>query len=380
MRKGSLTWLALILAVTLAATGCWDTLAIDERGLYTGLAFDLKPDGNFKLTAQFPLTETYVHQQGGETQAMVLSTTGATPWEAHAALEARTSVRACLCQLKIVVLGESLVQNVGILEVLEFVERVPKYDRNLEVLVAEDAAAVLQAKPQGNPVSSLYLRSYFQEARLKQETSLAMPLWRLMVLLNEPGLEPVLPWVEVHDEELYVRGLAVFRGDRLAARLTPKEARGLLWARQGRGFRTPAGQVQMGNLSVPDPDQPGNKVDLGFLKSNSKAEVEVKDGLPAARLLVKVEGSVMSKGGEVRKLTPEIYAALEMAAAQAIQQEITDTLAICQEVNADVFGLGEEFRAKFPEVWSEEMWAEFFPTLPVTVEVEVSLKKSGLLY
>lgn len=355
-------------------------MEVDRRGIYTGMAFDLAPGGRVKLTAQFPLTQTFVRGRGeARPEALTLSATGATAWEAHAALESRTSARACVCQLKVVVIGEDLARQ-GLLEALEFVERMPKYDRYLAVVVAEDAEAVLRAKPKGQPVSSLYLWSYFQEARIKQETALYMPLWRLSVLLREPSLEPVLPYVEVHGNDLYVRGLALFKGDRMVARLTPREARGLLWTRQGRGLLGAMTQVKVGALDVPWPGRPGASISLGFLKSKGQSQVSYQDGQPAAGLEVEVSGTVMEGSGGSLRLTPDLYQKIEVEAARLIREEIARALAICQEKNVDALELAESFRAAYPREFNPAMWEQVFPTLPVDIQVQVRLSKSGLLW
>lgn len=361
--------------------GCWDVLEVDRRGLYTGVGFDLTPDGQIKLTAEFPKTETFTKGPAASQgpQAVTLSATGRTAWEAHTALESRTRERACICQLKVVILGEDVARQ-GMFQVLDFIERMQKYDRYLVVLVAKNAEAVLRAKPSQYHVSSLYIWSFYRRPEIKQQTTFYMPLWRLMVLVHEPALEPVLPYVEVHGNDLYLRGLAIFKGDRMVARLTPREARGLLWARQGRGVLAPVSQVRAGTLEVPWPGRPGGRISLGLLKSKGEAEVSYANGKPAARLKVRVSGNVMEGSDGPLRLTPGMYKKIEVEAARLIRQEIARALAICQEKNADAFGLAESFRAAYPKEWTPEMWERVFPTLPVDIQVQVRLKKSGLLW
>lgn len=361
-------------------SGCWDMLEIDRRGLYTALGFDLTPDGRIKISAQFPLTETFTRGRATKRpEAIVITATGRTPWEAHAALESRTQVRACLCQLKVVVIGEKLARQ-GIFKVLDLIDRTSKYDRQLVVLIAKDAEAVLRAKPSQYPVSSLFIWSFYKVTGVKQQVTLYMPLWRLLTLLRHPSLEAVLPCAEVHGSDLYLRGLALFKDDHLITCLSPRESRGLLWTRLGRGLLAPHTQVKVGTLDVPLPGQPDTQVSLGFLKSKGKAKVFLLDGQPAALLEVQVSGEVAEESGRYKRLEEEGYKKIEEQAAELIRREIADALSVCQEKNVDAFELAETFRAAYPQEWSRQIWEEKFPTLTVEARVQVHLKKSGLLW
>lgn len=50
-----------------------------------------------------------------------------------------------------------------------------------------------------------------------------------------------------------------------------------------------------------------------------------------------------------------------------------------QELNADIFGFGEEVRRKHPGQWKnmEDKWDELFPGLEVIPEVDAKIRRTG---
>ncbi|MNC78447.1 hypothetical protein D3C75_1306600 [compost metagenome] len=50
-------------------------------------------------------------------------------------------------------------------------------------------------------------------------------------------------------------------------------------------------------------------------------------------------------------------------------------------MKADIFGFAKEFHRKYPRQWGvvKERWDEVFPQVKVTVDIEVNIRRPGLI-
>ncbi len=84
--------------------------------------------------------------------------------------------------------------------------------------------------------------------------------------------------------------------------------------------------------------------------------------------------------GNLRLDSPFIHS-LERRVAQVTRNRIKDMIERSQELNTDVMGFGNHFYRKLPADWleMEANWNEIFPSLPVDVQVEINLMRTGLI-
>ncbi|MGW9606179.1 Ger(x)C family spore germination C-terminal domain-containing protein, partial [Heyndrickxia sporothermodurans] len=78
---------------------------------------------------------------------------------------------------------------------------------------------------------------------------------------------------------------------------------------------------------------------------------------------------------------PKILQQLEKNIAKKIKKEMLHAVKIIQKEKTDIFGFGEIFYRKSPDLWKkvDQDWNEIvFPELTVNVKVDVFIRRTGL--
>ena len=105
------------------------------------------------------------------------------------------------------------------------------------------------------------------------------------------------------------------------------------------------------------------------------------DGLPVFEIKTQARFDVMEHFGASRGLSDVsvIYDLEKMAASQMIN-EIEAAVKRSQQINTDVFGLGEEVQRQLRREWPQykEHWREIYPIVNVTIECETRIRDRQL--
>lgn len=175
--------------------------------------------------------------------------------------------------------------------------------------------------------------------------------------------------------ELKVGGTAVFKGNKMAGWLDERESRGLLWVR---------GKVKGGIITVSCGSGGGGdqRFSIEILSNGSKIEPELVDGELSVTVKITADTSIQEAECRQELEKPEVIKSIENSLADAVRGEVEAALARAQrEYRSDVFGFGEAVHRKYPGVWKEVKndWKEIYPDLPVYVEVDARIARTGLV-
>jgi spore germination protein KC len=243
------------------------------------------------------------------------------------------------------------------------------------VVVAKgEAGEVLDAKADLEKIPAINL-SMLIEGYVATSEIMAANVNMFVQRLISKTTAPVASLVQVEGtgEEKKARlvGTAVFKKDKLVGHLTLTETRGLLWV---------LNKVQSGIIVVKGPDGK-EEVSLEILRAKCDITPGMKeDGTPYIMVKIKEEGNLGEERGTANLMNTEAWTILEKHQAGVIRHEVKATLAKAQQLNADVFGFGEQIYKKYPREWKkiEPHWDEVFPELEVKIAVEADLRRTGL--
>lgn len=161
----------LLLALTLAVSGCWDRREIETLAFVMTLGIDRASDGrNYTVTASIALPRQ-LRGGGGEggggtaqagggagTSRWLVTGTGETIFEAWRSIQESSSRRITGAHVQLIVIGEELCRQ-GVAPVEEFLDRDRDFRRTINLIVAEGPAqAILEATPQLEPLLALSFR------------------------------------------------------------------------------------------------------------------------------------------------------------------------------------------------------------------------------
>jgi spore germination protein KC len=395
--------LCCVLFIFPCVTGCWDRLEIEERANILGIAIDVADPtaakteseishlrGKFpipnesmvKITAQIAVPgriplgpETGGGTDGEPNPVWVLSTVGHTLEDAILNLQQEVADRLFLGHLRVIVISDSIARR-GIAELNDYLRRNPEVRRAAWMIVSKGKAdTLMKTSPQLERVPALYLSAMMEHAVSlgKFPNDFVGIFWSAS---SSKGREPFLPLVEVKKEQnVEISGMAYFRGDKMVGVLKPLEI----------GFYMAVMGIEQGGYAGFTP-LPGTTETVLVRSASRRAKilVDLVDGRPHVKVKIQVEGDLGEKTSErVMLSTPGILAQIERELAQRAKQTIADIIKKTQTDSADIFGFGEQVRAKLPAYWNRHVgtktkWQSAYKHIPVDVDFNIKIRRVGM--
>jgi len=100
------------------------------------------------------------------------------------------------------------------------------------------------------------------------------------------------------------------------------------------------------------------------------------------KVTVKAEDRIQDETApEDLTVESELVRSLNRRLAQVIRNDMEMAIAKAQELRADIFGFGYSiYRTRYRD-WTrlEDRWDEIFPKVPVELDVEASIRRTGLI-
>lgn len=390
MKKTALVFLTFCV---ICLSGCWNRVEIEDRAIVIAVGFDkTEGENTIEVTAQIvkpgeikaPTGEGGGGGGGGGEAVVVYHDTGATVLGTLRSMARQVGKRLYFGETSVIVIGEDLARD-GIGRVMDLVFRDTEPSLRPWIVVTKGRAGeVLETPLPTERVWGFGLARMIESARVHSEApeadvrdflmKVASPTvcpvaagMEIVGMAKEPSKEKVSP-----GKRLVVGKTAVFRDYMMVGWLDEKATRGMLWVQ---------GEIQGGIVTVPSSADLEKQVALEILRASGGIEPRIKDGEISIKVKVEEVGNVGEVPPGVLDLQdPEVIARLQAEQDEAIKNEVMTALAQARELNCDVFGFGEAVRRRYPREWPqyEGIWDDLFPDLDVEVDVDSSLKRTGL--
>jgi len=371
-------------ALLLPLTGCWDSRELDTLGIVMGIGLDSADEpGKREVTLQFahvgtgqsgssPSSGTAKSSSSGASYFNITENGSDFPNALHVLLHSlgrKTNFTHC----QAVLIGEEYAKG-GVRDALDFFSRYsePRMDIYLFVVrgnagkaldfhssfeaIPSTEIAELIEEPVGSVDKIPISLEDFLEALLSETTAAVLPCLVLKELNGNTGIS--------------VDGCAVFTDDRLVGIIPPGEIAGLQWIR---------GKVKTSNLTVPMGE--GN-TNIMIMAENAKFRPELRsDGGVNMKVKITADGFLISQSSSADYSNPDNARRLTDAAAQEIHRAVLKTFSAAQSLDADIFGLGEEVRRRYPKEWEsmENNWDAIFRSAKIETEITVKMEDVGMI-
>ncbi len=372
--------LLLLISLSFSMSGCWNMRELNDLGVAVAAGIDITEDDLLELTVQI-IVPRRLSKEGYEGNAvMTYTTTGRTVFEAIRKLTSIASRKIYIGHMQLLVIGESFARK-GIMDAIDFFERDHEFRRQAYIIVTNGVTAkeVVEAGSTIELIPAMHLTNAIDNAQYSGTTR-RVTLIELFKEINKVGHHLVIPTIHLRFEkspelakDLRVTGSAVFKNERMVSYMDEFETRGYLWV---------TNELEGGILVLPAPNTKEELISLEILKSQSKMSIErINDGF-----LLRVEVAVDCNIGEQQ--IPTNFTTVEMIdylineSHRQIETEILSSFRKAQrELNTDIYGFGDLMKKNYPRQWVEvaEDWDSVFGNLPVSIEIEAKIRKSGQL-
>lgn len=359
-----------------ALSGCWDRVELQEMSIIMGMGIDRKADGSTRVTAQIIDTSGSGASKGNTQDGksfLLLEEEGPTLEEAMQDFFGKSARRMFFSHIAIVVFGADYAKH-GLEQALEYFERNRDF-RRVQHLAVTGGTAVETLKG-ATGVESISAKGILELVINQGNTSVSMESSEL--LFDNDFLSashaPILSWVDTNAKnEAVVKGIGVFRGDRLAGLLEGTKSRGVLWF---------LNKVERAQLELPCENSKHAGSGAMIEVRQIKVKVSPVNGHDEPEYQVRVNGK-----GEVKKMcTNEKFESrtvreLEVKLAKAIQDEMTGALAYLQKSKTDAVQFGSKLFAKDPRRWRNlsQEWPDHFANAKADYSIDIQITHPGMI-
>lgn len=351
--------------------GCWDSAEIEDLFLVWGMGWDIAEDDPHLLTLSLVAPAT---EEGAEEPLSIIGTTGHSVEEGRMNAQVHIYRTIQMGHLRILVIGEELAKK-GIQEHLDSIGRNPSIGRETLIAVYKGKAADLweELKHPAHPMSVHYL---IQLIKTNHNFTRAVHVTfrDYFEALSQEGLEPITAYITLGKEKSTVNAyaLAAFKGDKMVGTLDDIEV---------QAFQIICNQIQNGTLTLGTVmDSKENQAEtFAIRRGGTKVKTEVKDGVPYVSLNTELEGDIIEYTSLAPLANDHNIEAVEKRFEARIKHEMQKVVKKAQEeLDSDIFGFGQYFKAYHNQYWKAVNWDQEFPKMELDVKIKVNVRRIGI--
>lgn len=355
-------------------TSCWDRRLLKEHSLILAIGYDLNDDGTMSKTVAFP--REMLNSEGGEQESdsEVMTTTGDTVGDADIELERLLAQKFDRSKARVLLIGEDLAKY-GMFPTLDSMYRDPRGPLDATVAIVKERAKDglnIQAD-QSFFTSEFYfdlLKSSEESGIIKREN-----IQSICPVLLSNRKDIALPLIEINnDDEAYLKGLALFSGDKKTGELNEKQSiMYLLLTKKVKkniafNFRIDHDETNYAkNFVTFTIRKEKRKFDVYENKGEIKASIDI-------HLKIDVEEfpqDTLYKKSTLEKLEKQINKKLTNVGKETIEA--------MQQAKNDSLGIGEKVKAHYSSNWKERNWHQVYPKVPIEVAFDVEIIQHGII-
>nr|WP_279380842.1 Ger(x)C family spore germination protein [Defluviitalea raffinosedens] len=374
--------LCMILNLALL-TGCWDNMSIDRRAFVLGLGIDkfifdeAKDDPSlnndktkYRVAFSFPNIAKFAGEQGlSDEPKFVMISSGPTFSNTYKGLGGRLNKSPYFGHIKSIIFGKELLKDkVLFKEVLDTLQRNSDFSRSIPIVAIDGLATeAIQIIPEGNPLVSIYINQLFESNKNETMRFQEKDLGELLQNFQEDKMA-MIPKLSIGEKDIKIAGAAIIKDYELKGWLDEQQTRGALWLRK---------KNQRLEISAPYED-----FHVAYHVSNAKSEMKFmnKDNELSCHITIQAEGNLDEFILDRNILNVEEIKKVEEAIEKSIKEEVENSLKTLQEkYQADVVGIGKELERQKPKEWEKvkDHWEEVFETLPISIDVQINIRRIG---
>ncbi|SOC37348.1 Ger(x)C family spore germination protein [Ureibacillus acetophenoni] len=361
------------LCISLLLFGCADPKILERVSLAILVGYDVEEED--KVTATVALRTV---NQELQSVVSIASQTEKTSKGTRIKASLDSTKQIVAGQLRVILLGKKLAES-GINEALHTTKMNSEMSSGLYFAIVDGETKPLIEKKYENISDIGQHIFYLLDHNIEEQTILSSTLHETVRDSYSPYIDMALPLLVQDEDDVHISGLAIFNGDKMVGKLVGSDPFYVVLVRE----KYNAGSIQLSipgepfkNLSDEIPDEIAMAIDSIF--SKRKIELLNKD-TPEFEIDVKVEGRILEIPPSITTEDPEVIKKLETEVEKKFEREISRIIKKTQELNSDVFGFGEVYKAHVgTKNVDKKKWKELYPTIKVNANVTVKLLRNGV--
>jgi len=337
---------------------------IENLIIQPGIGFDLKVGGKNEIE-YVTIVSSYVLSESEVTSEVYVTAAINLP-EIREVRQRRLNKRFIVGFEKVYIVSEEYARY-GIRNILDILMKNPWVNDNSYIVVCSGKTEdVMRQKIQGYPSSSDYIEGLINSGVANNFFSRKYVLMDLLKSVDGEGINSVLPYIELKEGQIEVTGVAVFKSDKMVAKLNMEETKMINILRE----KSSSGILEL---------QSEPKKYIGFdSNKNRKVNCSMEDDKYKFTINLSFTGDIISNLlYQDIMYDIEVNNKFEEDMASKIQKDCSDFISKMQEeYKIDMLNLGEVAASKYGRHTGTD-WNEAVSNSDIEVNVEVKVDKNG---
>ncbi len=334
---------------------------IDEIFLVMAVGYDYVDENQFTGTVVAPF-----YKPDKTIENLAFSNTSSLIYQNRDKLEAESSKPLLSGKLQVVLYNRELAEKNGILRYIDSLQRDPNVGSRIKLAIFDGSTENLFHKLKTDEPTGIYISNLLDEntnfSNLP-ETNLHTFEFSYYV----KGMDPFLPLLEKRDNRVKVKGMALFKKDKMVD-LVPQQE--LFYLRSMvQDFKKGVFFIKLDNRK---------RALLTNVASSRKFDIKHnKGGLPPnITINIKFKGIIREYSGPY---IPDKYINdIEKQIEKNIEKKTKEMLLSFQEMGIDPVGIGYQVR-HHTRNYNDENWSEIYPNVDIKVKADVSILERGVI-
>lgn len=373
-------------------SGCWDTIELNDISIVTGLAVEKGENAKYRLTVSaVNSSELSKNSQMGNTANITYRLEGNSISELAKKMNVAMSRRLIYSHTRVLVIDKQVAEE-GILGFLDYLERSGEFRNDFNILIADDVKAsdILKMTFPIQKDPTLKIHAQIDSFLEDWGGDPNIRLTDFIIALTEKGKNPVCTVVTIKgnpgkgksvennkkdqfDALVIVKGLAIFKLDRLVGILPVEDGRNYLWTQD----------LKKTNITVAcGKDESGNKLynDIQIVSSSSNLTANYNKGKIKGNVNITGEAKLIGTQCPDKLTDTKIYKKYQNELNNYIEMSIYKTIeTIQQDYKSDVFGFGVYLNRKQHKIFENiDDWDQQFARASITVDSNMFLRRAGV--
>ncbi|BCG59835.1 hypothetical protein PUR_32600 [Paenibacillus sp. URB8-2] len=389
----------ILLALPLLS-GCWSRKEVNDVAFVSGIGIDQMEDGRIRLALQLAIPRMLGSSgQGGTSSSgekdiaakavWIVSESGESIMDAYRKLQEKLQREIFFAHNRIICIGESMARQ-GLSPVLDFFVRYQESRmQSYLIFTRGEALDLLYYLPKFEKIPAEVIRE-----SEKTGTGIGSKMRDFAEMLLADDSQPLADEFEIvasnvqGSEEtakreapsaiegsVALKGLAVFKDDKLVGWIDRKETRGVLW------FHNKTKKGSAYTLEIPK-DKGGGKVSLEMISSKTELKPSLKEGEVGMEVKTYLKADLYESSSSLDLTDPKSIRLIENLLAEDVENRLRLALKKVQkDYRSDIIGFGAAVHRKYPRQWQNglnERWDQVFTEIPVTIHSKMTVRNTGL--
>ncbi|WP_458413580.1 Ger(x)C family spore germination protein [Schinkia sp. CFF1] len=335
---------------------------IDDIFLVMAVGYDYVGEDRFTGTAVVP------HYKLDQTiENLAFSNTSSLIYQNRDKLNSESSKPLISGKLQIVLYNRELAEKAGIFRYIDNLQRDPNIGSRVQLAIFEGSTEKFLHQLKTDEPVGIYISDLLEESS-EYSNLPTNNLHTFEFAYYNKGMDPILPLLEGKKERAKVKGIALFRGDKMVDSVSLQE---LFYFRSlYENFKKGVFYIKLKN---------GERTFLTNIKSTRKFTIhpnQVENFPPNVTITINMKGLIREYSGPY--IPDKFVKDIEKEIKEDMEEKTTQMIKKFQEVGIDPIGVGFQVR-HHTRNYHDKYWKNAYPNVDIKVNAKVEILERGVI-